>query len=63
MSFSSSLRDETVSEGQAWRRGLGVVCLASNSCDDHKKSRECAEGKAKRVDEGLLAVKTRMDTS
>lgn len=63
VSFSSSLRDETVGEPQAWKRGLGVVCLASDSCDDHKKSHECAEGKAKCLDEGLLAVKTRMGTS
>lgn len=59
MSFSSSHRDETVGEARAWRRGLGVVCLASHSCDGHKKSRECPEGKAKCVDVGLLAVKTR----
>lgn len=63
MSFSSSHRGDTVSEAQAWRHGLGVVCLASDSCDGHKKSCECPEGKAKCVDEGLLAVKTRMDTS
>lgn len=63
MSFSSSHGDETVSEAQTWRHGLGVVCLTSDSCDGHKKSRECPEGKAKCVDEGLLAVKIRMGTS
>lgn len=63
VSFSSSHGDETVDEAQAWRHGLGVVCLASHSCDGHKKSREHTEGKAKCVDEGLLAVKTRMATS